>query len=84
MTREIDRLWAIDDPGDFTPADIDFIIEYTRKQIAMYDAGEKPSKMVSEDTKDRIADVLANLTKGKATASPARAPARGKKVDRRF
>jgi hypothetical protein len=81
MTREIDRLWAIEDPAEFTPADIDFIIQYTRQQIAMYDAGEKPSKMVSEDTKAKISDVLAGLTKGKVSA-PVAAPK--SKMKRRF
>jgi hypothetical protein len=62
----------------YTSEDIDKIIAFVRKQLALYDSGGKAAKPKAEFDPDKI---LAALTKGKPTA-PIAAPV--KKMKRRM
>jgi hypothetical protein len=70
MMNEINRLWD-KWVGEHNDSDVDEIIAYYRKQLAMYDSGVKPKKAEAEQVD--MTKILANITadiSAKAGAKP--------------
>lgn len=59
MMNEINRLWD-KWVGEHNDSDVDEIIAYYRKQLAMYDSGVKPKKAEAENVD--MTKILANIS----------------------
>jgi hypothetical protein len=59
MMNEINRLWD-KWVGEHNDSDVDEIIAYYRKQLAMYDSGVKPKKAEAEQVD--MTKILATIT----------------------
>lgn len=76
--NEINRLWD-KWVGDHEDADVDFIIDYYRKQIGSYETGGKPKRAEAEQVD--MNKILANI-KSRQPQAAAPKPAKSGKLRR--
>lgn len=57
---------------DYDDADVDAIIAFVRKQLAMYDAGVKPKTAEIEQLD--MSEIVANIQKAKGKVAPTAKP----------
>lgn len=72
--NEIDRLWD-KWAKDHSDADVDEIILYFRKQLAMYDAGVKPKRAEAEQVD--MTKILANIKQRSGVTAPPKPSTKG-------